>query len=85
MKGEILSKVMKSSSRFVTEEKPKVTQICGIKVRRDNPRTGIFMVRSMEDRKRLLSRLGTQILGGNKKAHNIAEAMDKYGIIVRQF
>lgn len=82
MKGELLAKVMKSSSRFVT---PKVTEICGIRVRRDNPKTGIFMVRSMEDRKRLLSRLGTQILNGNKRARTIAEQMDKYGIIIREF
>lgn len=85
MKGELLSKALKQSKRFVTEEKPVVSNICGISVRRDNPKTGVFMVKSMEDRKRLLSRLGTQILNGNKKARNIAEAMDKYGIIVRQF
>lgn len=85
MKGELLSKALKNSSRFVTEEKPKVTEICGIRVRRDNPKTGIFMVRSMEDRKRLLSRLGTQILNGNKKARTIAEQIDKYGIIIREF
>ena len=85
MKGELLSKALKQSSRFVTEEKPKVTEICGIHVRRDNLKTGTFMVRSMEDRKRLLSRLGTQILKGNKNARIIAERIDKYGIIIREF
>lgn len=85
MKGELLAKVMKSSSHFVTEEKSVVSSICGIKVRRDNPRTGIFMVRSMEDRKRLLSRLGTQILNGNKRARTIAEQINTYGIIICEF
>jgi hypothetical protein len=85
MKGQLLSKALKQSKRFVTEEKPKVTEICGISVRRDNPKTGIFMVKSMNDKKRLLSRLGTQILNGNKHARTIAEQINTYGIIIREF
>lgn len=83
MKEELLSKALKNSKRFV--EKSVVSEICGIRVRRDNPKTGVFMVKSIDDKKRLLSRLGTQILNGNKKARSIAEQMDKYGIIIRQF
>lgn len=85
MKGDLLSKALKNSNRFVTKEKPVVSEICGIRVRRDNPKTGVFMVKSMNDKNRLLSRLGTQILKGNKHAHTIAEQMNKYGIIIREF
>lgn len=85
MKGELLAKALKNSNRFVTEEKSKVTEICGISVRRDNPKTGIFMVKSMNDKKRLLSRLGTQILNGNKRARTIAEQINTYGITIREF
>ena len=85
MKGDLLSKALKNSNRFVTEEKPVVSEICGIRVRRENPKTGVFMVKSMNDKKRLLSRLGTQILNGNKRARTIAEQIDKYGIIIREF
>lgn len=85
MKGELLSKALKQSSRFVNNDRPVVSNICGISVRRDNPKTGVFMVKSMEDRKRLLSRLGTQILNGNKRARIIAERINTYGIIIREF
>lgn len=54
----------------------------GITVRRDNPRTGEYIVRSMHDQKKLLSAIATDMLKGNKKARTLAENINKCRIKV---
>ena len=57
----------------------------GITVRRDNPKTGEYLVRSMNDQKRLLSAIGTDMLRGNKKARTLAENIQKCRIRITNF
>lgn len=54
----------------------------GIIVRRDNPKTGEYHVKSMRDQKRLLSAIATDMLKGNKKARILAENINKCRIKV---
>jgi len=57
-------------------------KIYGVSVRRDNPRTGEYHVKSMHDQKRLLSAIATDMLRGNKKARTLAENINKCRIKV---
>lgn len=57
-------------------------KIYGVSVRRDNPRTGEYIVRSMHDQKKLLSAIATDMLKGNKKARTLAESINKCRIKV---
>lgn len=57
-------------------------KLYGISVRRDNPRTGEYIVQSMHDQKKLLSAIATDMLRGNKKARTLAENINKCRIKV---
>lgn len=57
-------------------------KLYGISVRRDNPRTGEYVVQSMHDKKQLLSAIATDMLKGSKKARNLAESIQKCRISV---
>lgn len=57
----------------------------GITVRRDNPRTGEYHVKSIHDQKKLLSAIATDMLRGNKKAKTLAENIQKCKIRITNF
>jgi hypothetical protein len=57
----------------------------GIIVRRDNPKTGEYHVKSMRDQKRLLSAIATDMLKGNKKARTLANNIQKCRIRITNF
>lgn len=57
-------------------------KIYGVSVRRDNPKTGEYLVQSMHDQKKLLSAIATDMLKGNKKAKTLAESINKCRIKV---
>lgn len=58
-------------------------KIYGVSVRRDNPKTGEYIVQSMHDQKKLLSAIATDMLRGKKKARILAEKINKYQIKVK--
>lgn len=60
-------------------------KIYGVSVRRNNPRTGEYHVRSMHDQKKLLSAIATDMLKGNKKARTLAENIQKCRIRITNF
>lgn len=57
----------------------------GITVRRDNPKTGEYHVKSIHDQKKLLSSIATDMLRGNKKARTLAENIQKCRIHITNF
>ena len=57
----------------------------GVSVRRDNPKTGEYHVRSMHDQKKLLSAIATDMLKGNKKARTLANNIQKCRIRITNF
>ena len=57
----------------------------GITVRRDNPKTGEYHVKSLHDQKKLLSAIATDMLKGNKKARTLAENIQKCRIRITNF
>lgn len=60
-------------------------KLYGITVRRDNPKTGEYHVKSVRDQKKLLSAIATDMLKGNKKAKTLAENIQKCRICITNF
>jgi hypothetical protein len=62
------------------------TTLYGIEIRRDNPKTGVFQVRSINDQKSLLNSIATAMLSKNQKvaksARTLAETIDRCHIQV---
>lgn len=54
----------------------------GVTIRRDNPKTGEYLVRSIKDQKRLLSAIATDMLAGKSEARTLAQDIDKCRIRV---
>ena len=57
-------------------------KLYGIVVRRENSKT-VYIVDNINDQKKLLSAIATDMLRGNKKARVLAEKINKYQIKVR--